>query len=264
AHHPEKFWTKLATAGLWAAQIGIEALSSELLIKIGKGTRVIQNLMAQKYLCELGVSSQSNLITHHPKSTLADIEETKRVLLATPHFPELNLCHFRLGEESPIFEALSAEEKSNLKLFSDGKIAGQLPEFASDWGYELPESLKLSPELHEAWDEFLHWYKTVYRRAISEKTHLTVKRRSEGRLTVTDARGPKLQVIELEGTRARLYDHCHKASRREELLGLGWDEATLDSDLSFLTASNLLIEVDQAFLSLALRPKSELLGALRE
>jgi len=71
----------------------------------------MQNLRAMKYLSELEIVSNSNLITQHPKSTLADVRETKRVLKAIPHFQKLSLSRFELDAGSPIFESLDPDSR---------------------------------------------------------------------------------------------------------------------------------------------------------
>ena len=57
-----------------------------MLKAIGKGTRVVHNLTAHKYLSELGIEPTNNLITHHPASKVADVLETRRIVRQVPHW----------------------------------------------------------------------------------------------------------------------------------------------------------------------------------
>jgi Radical SAM superfamily len=120
ANHPERFWTKLALAGLQSAQIGIESVSAGLLRRIGKGVKVIRNLATQKHLLELGVTSLSNLIVGHPRATVDDIVETRRVLSVVPHFRLFDLSGFHLAAASPLYEGLRPEEPAAAAPGLDG------------------------------------------------------------------------------------------------------------------------------------------------
>lgn len=71
---------RLWEAGLTRAQIGVEALSSSLLRRLGKGTTVIQNLQAMRTCLELGVTTASNLIVGFPGSTAEEVAETVEVI----------------------------------------------------------------------------------------------------------------------------------------------------------------------------------------
>ena len=72
---------RLKEAGLKTTQIGIEGLSSAYLRRIGKGTSAIQNLQALRTCAELGIKSQSNLLTEYPGATAEEVEETRRNIL---------------------------------------------------------------------------------------------------------------------------------------------------------------------------------------
>jgi ribosomal peptide maturation radical SAM protein 1 len=84
-------------AGLASVQIGIEALSTSVLSRIGKGTTTIQNLYAMRLCAEFGVTNISNLIISFPGSTTAEVEGTVDVIenYALAYGP-LNISRFSL------------------------------------------------------------------------------------------------------------------------------------------------------------------------
>jgi hypothetical protein len=84
-------------AGLSSVQIGIEALSTSVLSRIGKGTTTIQNLYAMRLCTEFGVENISNLIISFPGSTAAEVEDTVHVIenYALGYGP-LNISRFSL------------------------------------------------------------------------------------------------------------------------------------------------------------------------
>lgn len=137
AHFRIDHWIRLYHGGVRWIQLGVEAYSPELLRKIGKGTTVVQNLVAQKCLQELEIQSLSNLITRHPKSEIKDVIETRRILLATPHFPKLSFSPYHLNIFSPLYESIPENEKCKLKLIPEINFKGCLKGKAHQYYFEL-------------------------------------------------------------------------------------------------------------------------------
>ena len=96
----------MAAAGMEEVQVGIEALSTGLLHKIGKGTTVLQNLEIMKQ-CEAPDTPAlaGNLILHVPGSDEADAAETLRVLDFAACYRPLRAVPFWLGLESPFWRS---------------------------------------------------------------------------------------------------------------------------------------------------------------
>ncbi len=93
----------MAKGGLSEIQVGIEALSSSLLKRMGKGVKLIDNLAAMRHAEEAGIRLSGNLILHFPGSTEEEVAETLRVLdLVLPYRP-LKTVSFWLGLESPVY-----------------------------------------------------------------------------------------------------------------------------------------------------------------
>lgn len=94
----------VSRAGMAEVQVGIEALSSNLLKKLNKGTSVTENLEIMKNLEILGIKHNSNLILQFPGSDEADVEETLRAIRAARVFYPLRIVHFWLGIQSPVWK----------------------------------------------------------------------------------------------------------------------------------------------------------------
>lgn len=99
---PKTVLRTMRKAGLIEVQIGIEALSSRLLRKMGKGTTAMENLEAMKHCEALGIRNFSNLILNFPGSDAADVEETLRTLEFAGSFRPLKAVSFWLGRGSPV------------------------------------------------------------------------------------------------------------------------------------------------------------------
>jgi ribosomal peptide maturation radical SAM protein 1 len=101
---PHSELNRMAKAGMQEVQIGIEALSTSLLVKLHKGTSAIQNLEIMRDCEALGVINYSNLILHFPGSDEQDVAETLRSLeFALPYRP-LKAVGFWLGLGSPVWQ----------------------------------------------------------------------------------------------------------------------------------------------------------------
>ena len=93
-----------ANAGMAEIQVGIEALSTNLLKKLNKGTTAIENLEIMKNCEALGIKNISNLILRFPGSSEKDVKETLRALDFARVFRPLKLVRFWLGMESSVWK----------------------------------------------------------------------------------------------------------------------------------------------------------------
>lgn len=90
-------------AGLTRTQFGIEALSTEHLARIGKGTTLLQNLQAMRSCAEFGISHGANLLTSFPGTPQSEVEESARVIRTHARgYEPLTLSRFHLGVGSTV------------------------------------------------------------------------------------------------------------------------------------------------------------------
>lgn len=94
----------MARAGMSEVQVGIEALSDNLLKKLNKGTSVAENLEVMKNCEAAGIKHNSNLILLFPGSDETDVEETLRAIDAARIFYPLRIVYFWLGIQSPVWQ----------------------------------------------------------------------------------------------------------------------------------------------------------------
>ena len=90
-------------AGVTEVQVGIEALSDSLLVRMNKGVHLIDNIAAMKNAVEAGVRLSGNLILEFPGSTEQEVQETMQALDAVLPYPPLEPATFFLGQASPIW-----------------------------------------------------------------------------------------------------------------------------------------------------------------
>ncbi len=257
AHHPEHFWTKLALSGANRIQIGIEAISPPLLAKIGKGTRVIQNIMVHKYFRELGIHSCANLITHHPRSTLEDVEETMRIAELISHLEGFGLSPFTLIPGSPLYEQLDTAIRQKLKPNLSVEAVEKLDGFLIGYGLRLPEQMALPRPIHKAWDFFRVWYAQFQKS--SPQTFLTVSPLADGAALIKDGRYGPVQEIVLRSDEAQVYSLGHRGlAARYIAEEIGQPLGSVTEILDDLTVRKLMLKTEDYYLSLAIRPRADL------
>jgi radical SAM superfamily enzyme YgiQ (UPF0313 family) len=259
ASHPESFWTLLALGGVRSVQVGVESLSAPLLKAIGKGTSVVQNLATQKYLAELGIWPSNHLITHHPASTLADVTETGRILDQIPHWGPFLPSRFALMAGSPLYDGLSREERTELEPIQRFRLPPGAARFAVEYSFQLPKSLRLARDVTRAWSAFERRYRRRQARHEVQKPRLDVVRVGRDALRIADTRDGKMLFHELSGAAARIYDGCHRPLKVKAIVEItGLSPRTVEAHLARLVRSRLVLPVGDVYLSLALRPRDEL------
>jgi len=259
-HHPEIFWTRLSLSGVCAVQVGIEAYSSALLKAMNKGTSAHQNLLVQKWLKELGIDSLSNLIGHHPKSTLDDVAETRRILEATPHLDRLSFSPLGLLLGSPLDQLLDDDARRTLverQLFALPKALDRLFVLKGEY---VPPSEWLDPAVKKGWDKLIRWENDFA--AKRRPAQMTCQRIGERHLLVVDGRSRLRQQHLLADEYARVYEQCHQGRTLAALeAGSNVSPSIVGRVVDSLLDRKLAIASGQHIVSLALRPRDELVQA---
>jgi radical SAM superfamily enzyme YgiQ (UPF0313 family) len=260
ANHPERFWTLLALAGLRNVQVGIEAVSSPLLKAIGKGTTVMHNLAAHKYLSELGIWPTNHLMTHHPASTMADVRETCRILRDIPHWGRFRPTRFELMAGSPLYEGLSRDERAALRPARRFRLPSGAARYALEYAFEMPETLNPGRDVMRAWSAFARQYTRELARHEADRPRLDVVRIAPDTLRITDTRHGQLRYHDISGDAARIYDACHAALTLDQIArATGLSPETVSAHLARFLRLRLVLRVDDSCLSLALRSRDQLL-----
>jgi hypothetical protein len=259
AHHNESYFTRLALAGVVHFQVGVEALTPNLLTLMEKGTRVVQNCLAQKYLAELRAQQWNNLITGYPGSTLDDIVETRRILSLTCHMGSYGLSPLALRAGSPLFDRALREGcvpprdrerdgvafPAELEVFDHAGVQRRAP---AAW---------LPTEVAQAWSEFEDWYeefKEDTRDVCCDVTPLL-----GGRVRIVDTRHGSSQVTDLAGAEARVLDACHAGPHRDTVpAATGLAASEVEQVVGMLLERRFLLETEGHLVSLPLRSRDAL------
>jgi len=102
-------YSLLKKAGFNHIQTGIETFSSNLINKMNKGARIIDNIAALKYSRENGISNVYNLIINYPNEEPIDFEETNKIIeLFKQYLDPPQISKFLVGFGSPIYKNLNS------------------------------------------------------------------------------------------------------------------------------------------------------------
>jgi ribosomal peptide maturation radical SAM protein 1 len=255
---PEAILSVLKTAGVEEVQIGIEALSTQMLRKLNKGTTAIQNIEIMKHCEALGIKNNSNLLVQFPGSDQTDIAETLGAIDFAMPFRPLKIVHFWLGLASPVCESPKTFGLFNVKnhphyssMFPESvhrKLRFMIQSYRSDRIYQK----KLWKPVK---DKVSHWEKTygeLFRKARAHpilfyedgREFLIIRQRRVGKHSITHR---------LTGPSRKIYLFCgHARSIRRILAEFPrLTEDTLMPFLKMMTEKKLMFKDANKFLSLA-------------
>lgn len=260
-HHPEIFWTKLALCGVEEVQVGVEAVVQDLLERMKKGTHAKDNLLVHKWLRELGIQSNSNLISHHPKSTLQHVRDTKEIVRAIPHLDRFTFSNFALLLGSPVDQELSAEQRRRLEERTPIRIPRAMRGYFTLKGeYNLPPH-SYDRRVMDAWTELEAWENQSFRERTWEP-FMTVRRVGEA-LLLQDGREKRMKEYCLDGATAEIYEQCHRGATVPKLAqACGLAPSETASITNQLLEDRLVTRIGDCLIALALRPRDELFGNL--
>lgn len=252
----------MAAAGMEDVQVGIEALSTGLLRKIGKGTTALQNLEIMRRCEAPGMPRLSgNLILQFPGSDKEDVAETLRALEWALPFRPLRAIPFWLGYGSPVWA--DPEAYGIHRTFNHPYHAHLFP----------PRILKtlilLVQGHHGGVRRQQRLWKPVRERVRAWRRSYEALHRAPGAGPILEARdGAGFMIIHqrqlqgppmthrLEGRSRDIYRFCERPRSLSRILARfsGLCEEALRPFLRMMVDKRLMVEEEDRFLSLAVLP----------
>jgi ribosomal peptide maturation radical SAM protein 1 len=248
-------------AGLYEAQFGIEALSTSLLERVGKGTTTLQNLQVMKLCAELGIRNGANLIVDFPGSTTAEVVETVKVIRdCAVIYQPLSVSKFRLGVDSTVealkerFGVANVRNSDLYKVALPAPVWQRLSLFDLDFDLE-GEQASWAPVLSEceAW------------RARHARSDGPLLRYHDGvtYLHIEDRRQDEYREGTFEGLARDVYLYCGQIRSRDQIQAqfAGASAGEIDDVLGEFLEWNLIYEERGKCLALALAPHARAAAA---
>ena len=253
----------LRQGGLTWVQIGIEALSSSLLQRLGKGTSAIENLAAMRHCEEAGLQLEGNLILEFPGSTPDEVEETLAHLDFAFPFRPLTAVSFWLGYGSPVFKNPQAYGIKAVyphpyyrQIFPES-VAQKLVPLVWSYRGDRTKQKRLWAPVRE---KLRAWRKQYFKLRPQEGPLLSF--REGGQYLLIRQVLPTGQVLHhrLKGLSREIYLFLRDIRTFEEIQGRfpNLSAAQLTDFLEDLRKKRLLFREGARFLALAIRPQNNL------
>jgi len=255
---PKRVLEQMRSAGVSEVQIGIEALSTQLLKKLNKGTTTIQNIEIMKHCEELGIVNHSNLIIHFPGSDSGDVKQTMENLRFAMYFRPMKFVPFWLGLESPVwqnpkhFGIKSVFNHPNYAILFPPEICRQMVFMIQAYRGDLGYQRKLWQPVKRKIRKWKKAYDEIHRGQRSSPI-LTYR---DGRdfLIITQRRLlTDAFTHRLEGTSREIYLFCRQHRSIKRILNQ-FPKLTQDKVISFLKMmvnKKLMFEENDRYLTLA-------------
>lgn len=258
ANTPPALLRKMKKAGVDTVQVGIEALSSQLLAKMNKGVRVIDNLSLMKHCEALGIVNASNLMLHFPGSDGNDVQETLDSLVFVRWYRPLKTVSFWLGLESPVyrlarrFHIRSVFNHPNLKKLFPEPVAANIRFMIQGYRGDRTRQIKLwrSVEI-----EMRRWQKDydAMQRQTGGKPALVF--RDGGRFIIIDQHLPMQATARhrLTGISAEIYRYCHTPRTLKQVAGVftAHSPEQIRTFFKSMVKKQLVFQENDCYLSLA-------------
>lgn len=251
-------------AGVCSVQFGVEALSPDLLKRMGKGIRPERIVEALRTCAELGIGVKANLILDYPGADAADVAVTLDRLADLTWLPPLDLSVATIGYGSPLYRR------------GDDAIAAMAP--APVYRELLPEAWSTALTLMHVsyepavpmpdWEPvraFVEWWQERWRSSPVALRRYYIDR--------PDARPDDLALLSFDehgtaslgwlgGQERRLFLFCLEGRSRERIADVFGTDAWIEAALSSWSRSGHLSDRDGVVLSLGVAGDDDAKGRL--
>jgi ribosomal peptide maturation radical SAM protein 1 len=239
--------------GLTSVQPGIESFSTNVLKLMKKNTTGINNLELLKWTTYYNIDNSYNILFGFPGETAEDYRDQAEVIRRIPHLqPPYAMAQARPDRGSPMFTQPTEHSISSLRpsfcyrhiyppdynlnrvsYFFEHELNGTMPQD----GYH--ECFDLVAQWKQQWKNprrpYLHYLKTWES------------------VSIHDGRKSARCSHRFDDKEARLYELCADAKTKRELLAeIDGDPAWLEDTLLQFIGKDLMISMDNKYLSLAL------------
>jgi len=247
--------------GLTSVQVGIEAMSNSLLVKMVKGVTVMDNLAVMKDALANGVVLDGNLIIEFPGSSSEEVRETLVNLDFAFPFHPLTTAAFFLGHGSPVDEApknygirARTMHHQAARLFPAG-IGAELTLLIKGFRGDRAGQRKLWAPVQA---KVKRWRQ--YHRSRNKMERLLLCYRDGGDFLIIRQELPDKKVLHhrLRGISRQIYLACEEISDLPGLTGMfpSFTRQQIEKFLDDLVAKRLVFREQERFLALAVRQKT--------
>jgi ribosomal peptide maturation radical SAM protein 1 len=248
-------------AGVRSLQVGIEALSSTLLEKMGKGTSVMDNIEMMRHCEALGIPHGGNLLLRFPGSDEDDVAQTLANMRRVWVFRPLQAVHFWLGLHSPVhdhpttYNITPTGNHRHWKTLLGKRLAGQLQLLIQGYRGQQRNQQRLWSPVASALKTWQRSYSALSTEGSGRNRSPILSYQDGGDFLILSERkiGGDHLTHRLPSASRRLYLYCRTSRSRVQLqtafAGISSDR--LDGFLAMMVDKGLMFEENMRYLSLA-------------
>ncbi len=245
----------IARAGAMV-QVGIESLSDEVLVAMGKGSSALANIRLLRWCAEEDVRPTWNVICSIPGETDAAYASMLRLLPRLWHLSAPSVCtRMSLDRFSPFFEEPERYGITGVRPLAPYRHIYPFDEeavmnIASAFEYELGGASNADDRPWRLKQSVHAW------RRERRPGALLVDASPSGNARIIDDRSGHRREIDLDPLGSLLYLACEDIRTKAELVAFARKDGASDADverrIQELVADGLMAETDAGYLSLAL------------
>jgi len=258
--HSRRDLALMASGGLEDVQVGIEALSTSLLKRLGKGSTAIDNLSVMRNCTEWGIDLQANLILHFPGSSDDEVKQTLENLDFAWPFAPLKTVSFWMGMESPVYReperfGITAKWPHRFyRLLFPPSMAGMLEPLILEYRGDRKKQVMM-------WKQVEKKVRSMNRARMAFPGHRKLLSFRDGRQFITIRQVlPDGRILRhrLTGLSRKLYLACLEPRELDYLVELdgGLSREKISAFADDLHAKKLMFREGERLLALAVRERS--------
>jgi len=244
---------QMRAGGLFSIQPGVESLSTHVLKLMRKHTTGMRNLELIKWCTYYGINNLYNILLRFPGETAEDYRLQCEIIPKIHHWqPPWAIARARADRGSPMFtepesQAITRLSPSACYDFLFPKDRFDLRRVSYYFDHDMNETVG-----DDGYEEIFErvW---VWQRRWRESPRPSLSyRKSWATIRIEDRRKARALTLTCSDERAALYEYCADAHTRKEIGARFEDAPWIDEVLGEFTDRDLMIHLDNRYLSLAL------------
>ncbi|HEX3248659.1 MAG TPA: RiPP maturation radical SAM C-methyltransferase [Pyrinomonadaceae bacterium] len=244
---------QMRKGGLFSIQPGVESLSTHILKLMRKHTTGVRNLELIKWSTYYGINNLYNILLRFPGETLDDYRAQCEVMAKIHHFQApWAIAKARADRGSPMYTEPESQSVTRLVpspcydfLFPKDRF--DLNRVSYYFEHEMGNTLA-DDEYNEIFAAVDVWQQRWKQRP---RPYLRY-RKAWATILIEDGRNCSTKVSNYSDRYANLYEFCADARSRKEISAKFDDAPWLDTALEEFVAKDLMVHLDNRYLSLAL------------
>jgi ribosomal peptide maturation radical SAM protein 1 len=244
---------QMRKGGLFSIQPGVESLSTHILKLMRKHTTGVRNLELIKWSTYYGINNLYNILLRFPGETLEDYRAQCEVMSKIHHFQApWAVAKARADRGSPMYTEPESQSVTRLVpspcydfLFPKDRF--DLNRVSYYFEHEMGNTLA-DDEYNEIFEAVDTWQQRWKQRP---RPYLRY-RKAWRTILIEDGRNCSTRTSTYSDLLANLYEYCADARSRKDISAKFDDAPWLDAALEEFVAKDLMVHLDNRYLSLAL------------